>query len=146
MNFRKLYLFVIITLVTVNVHAQYAWQMARTGTGITESWAVAADNFGNVFCAGYGSSGTGPVAVGPFTLPISGGYQPVWMKYNAAGAIMWAGTTTKGFVYLYDMTTDAAGNLLLFGYTVSDTMQIGTFVLPNPSYPHGRYFIAKISP
>ena len=126
------------------------WSWGRGGiSDITvDAWCVATDRVGNIYEAGlfYGLGNVvfGSDTVGPST-SFSG--QAVWAKYNSVGAVLWAGGTISGSTYLYNITTDPAGNLIVFGAFNSATMQIGSFTLIN-AYTDGtsQYYLAKISP
>src|ERR1019366_4534952 len=63
------------------------------------------------------------------------------------GNPVWAEGTMSDTTYLFDMTTDKQGNLLMTGIFKSDSMKIGPFTLTNP-YGIGtyQYFVAKVSP
>ncbi|MFI5196818.1 MAG: gliding motility-associated C-terminal domain-containing protein, partial [Chitinophagales bacterium] len=131
----------------MDTHAQgWVWGKGNIGAGI-DAWAVATDASGNVYGAGYryigGSDTFGSVIVPP---PPSG-TQTLWAKYSSTGTVLWADGTTSGNTTLYNITTDPAGNLIIFGAFLSSTMQIGSFTLTNAySGTAWQYYLAKINP
>jgi Secretion system C-terminal sorting domain len=129
------------------------WQWGRTtaDTG-SDSWAVAADGAGNVYCAGLNFNGNAVNFGGGVTLPHSGYVdQSIWVKYNSLGVPLWAGSATSygtvGSAYIFNIATDHLGNLIIFGAFSGDSMSIGSFTLLNANVsPDAQYFLAKIDP
>src|ERR1035438_10400781 len=69
----------------------WPWGRANTGAGV-DAWAVATDKSGNVFVAGI-KWGITPAVFGATVVPftgITGGYQCIVAKYDAAGNFLWA--------------------------------------------------------
>lgn len=123
------------------------WKWGRFGKGDNiEAWAVAADMAGNSYGAGIKIYPVGSVTFGSFTVPTIG-YQTVWVKYDKLGNVLWADGTKGGNTGLINITTDPAGNLIVFGTFGSPTMTIGSITLTNTSTTgFGQYYLAKISP
>jgi len=132
---------------SVSYAQSWVWGKAANNGSLIDSWPVATDASGNVFGAGVAAGGT--VKFGSLSLPSGtiGAFQAVWVKYDPTGVVLWAGATSSGNVYIFNITTDLSGNLILFGYFTSTTMQIGSFTLTN-TYPTGytQYYLAKIDP
>ena len=144
-------------------HAQSGtWLWGRCNTGADmEGYAVATDRFGNVYGAGYNFPTTytnGAAAIfGSITVPntattgTAGGegfIQALWVKYDSTGTALWADGTQHGDAWLYNITTDTSGDLIIFGSFDSPTIQIGGTTLTNAFGSSGgsQYFIAKYNP
>jgi gliding motility-associated-like protein len=142
-------LVMLIALPTQRATAQgWTWGRGSDSVGI-DSWPVATDNFGNVYVAGY-TFNSGPILFGSgIRLPYSSTSRCFWTKYNSAGTPLWTDGTVSGNVYIFNITTDPSGNLILFGSFFSGTMQIGSITLTNAYGGSGltaQYFIAKVNP
>ena len=126
----------------------WAWGRGTvTGSG-QDTWAVTTDPSGNVYGGGI-TLGTGAMDFGAgVTIPSvsSGGYIAMWVKYGPAGTPLWAGYAyCSSTTYMYNMTTDAAGNLYVFGSFYGGSLHIGSFTLPIRG-SGANYYLAKISP
>ena len=133
------------------LHAQ-GWSWGRGGSGGTiDSWPIACDPSGNIYAGGLATNRTTPIDFGyGVTLPpypSTAYYQTMWIKYNSAGVPLWAGCTSSGTTFLYNICSDPGGNLILFGSFTSATMTLGSFTLTN-SYggSAAQYFLVKIDP
>lgn len=124
------------------------WLWGKGSKGVaSDAWAIATDQSGNVFGAGYTYT-SGADTFGSIVVPSSlFGSQSIWAKYDGSGNVLWAGGTVSGNTTLYNIATDPAGNLIVFGAFSSSTMQIGPFTLTNAySGTAWQYYLAKISP
>ncbi len=133
----------LMLLFAAAANAQMAWRWGRIGSSVSESYPVTTDNKGNVYAAGINST-TDTAFFDSVYVPPSV-VQSVWVKYGPTGQPLWAGGTIGGSTNIYNMTTDTAGNLIIFGIFFSDTVRIGSITLHNSFYL-GQYFIAKINP
>ena len=130
--------------VAIAQSGQWLWGRGNTGGGI-DAYAVATDSSGNVYGAGFGGSSS----FGAITVPYSGSSeQAIWVKYSPTGTALWADGTQNGNAYLSNITTDANGDLIVFGVFDSHTLTIGDTILTNPyaSWENYSYFIAKYNP
>lgn len=127
-------------------YAQGAWTWGRANSGSPiDGWPVATDLSGNIYAAGIGSAGSSPFNFGSgVTLPSS--YRSVWVKYSPSGTALWAGGTSAGYTWIYNIITDAAGNLIVFGSFSGASMTVGSFTLTNPGLTANRLYLAKVSP
>ena len=116
-----------------------------------DGWPVATDQSGNVFVAG-SSWGTGPAVFGLFSIPYSAlpppvtGYQCIIAKYSGSGSILWVNGTKNGSAWVMNIATDPNGDVFMFGYVMSATIDIGAFTVTNTVYPAAQYFLAKYDP
>ncbi len=130
------------------------WLWGRQGAGLyAESQLVATDALGNSYSAAYNTGATAPITFGSITLPIQPIAQMFWVKYDPAGNVLWAGSTTSsngaGNNSPTSLCADPAGNLYILGISAGPTMEIGSFTLTNPYYgssPGYQVFITKLSP
>jgi outer membrane protein assembly factor BamB len=96
-------------------------QWAKTITGGGPSSAsfngVTVDTSGNVYAAGYQTSGDYNYGTGNIAGTSSVG-NPVLVKYNSSGTAQWAKTITagRGDAWFYAVTADATGNVYAAGY------------------------------
>jgi hypothetical protein len=83
---------------------------------------IATDDSGNVYIAGYTNGITG-IASGVFQNSYGGGAFDAYLaKYNPSGNLLWSTYYGgEGTDFGYNVTTDAAGNVFLSGYTNSIT-------------------------
>ncbi len=154
MTKRIIYIFSLLLfgLIPSFVNAQ-GWIWGRSTTGINEqfdAYSVAIDASGNVYGGGFINTNVLPVHFGSVTVPCilpTFNPQPMWVKYDPLGNVLWAGSVTAGNdVTFIDLTTDPSGNLIVYGYFQGPTMTIGSFTLTNPSIFHYQFWLAKISP
>lgn len=98
------------------------WATYYGGNNFDEAAAVATDPDGNVFIAGSTGSTSGIATVGAWqTVP--GSLNDAFLaKFDGSGAIKWA-TYFGGnnFDNVYGLATDASANVIIDGYTTSDT-------------------------
>ncbi len=126
------------------------WQWARAGVGThCDAWGVAADPSGNVFGAGEILLDTGTISFGSI-IDSPTIYSVVWVKYNSSGVPLWSDYTRGDYCWLNNISTDPAGNLIVYGIMMGFSTQIGPFTLTDTLAwyytPATKYFIAKISP
>ncbi len=127
----------------------WVWGKGAVGGG-QDTWAVATDPSGNVYGGGI-TLGGGTTDFGSgITIPVVGtGYIAIWVKYSPTGTPLWAGSASSSApgssTYLYNITTDPSGNLIVFGSFSSGTLNIGAYTLPHTG-TGSNYYLAKISP
>jgi len=116
-------------VVTVTGSGDISAQWAKTVSAGTNSScfdAVARDQLGNVYAAGY-QSGTGTFNYGNGVTAkgTSNNYNVVLVKYNASGTAQWAKTVSAGTdsSYFNAVACDQSGNVYAAGYQVGT----GTF-------------------
>jgi len=135
---------------TLDGNAQ-SWQWGKGNTGDQmEGWGVATDTGGNVYCAGVifdTSSSLIISTIGGYEAIFDGHALPgfnsiAWVKYSNSGAFLWAGGA-QGVGGLYNITTDPAGNLVVFGY-FNGALTIGPYTLT--ARGGQNFFLAKINP
>ncbi len=133
----------------------WVWGRGNTGAGV-DAYAVATDGSGNVYGAGVNYEHA-PCSFGAITVPNSsvtgtagalGFIQSVWVKYSSTGTVLWADGTQNSDDWLYNITTDASGNLIVFGGFDSPTLTLGGTTVTNAYGSSGgnQNFIAKYSP
>jgi hypothetical protein len=111
-----------------------SWAWAKSAGGISSEWAdgVSIDASGNVIVIGIFASPT--MTVGSTTLSNSGmATNDIYVvKYDPSGNVLWAksmgGTWQE---YVYGISTDASGNVVVTGSFESSTMTIGSTTLTN---------------
>ena len=114
-------------IVLVKYDSSGVAQWARSTSGVTGSGscafnALAVDNSGNVYAAGY-QTGTGTLTYGPgitITGSSTGGSKAAFVKYNSSGVALWAYSPYAGGNSFSSVAVDNSGNVLVAGY------QIGT--------------------
>jgi gliding motility-associated-like protein len=123
----------------------WTWGRGATGAG-GETWPMAADNAGNVYGGGY-KLGSATIAFGGgVTAPAGPANQVFWVKYNNAGVPLWAGGNTSGNGYIFNMTCDVSGNLIVYGAFTSASITFGSVTLTKATTSPGQYYILKVSP
>ncbi len=113
---KKLLLGSILFIICFSVHAQAAWQWARsiTGSGGAEVSCIYTASDNSIYVAG---SFTGTITIGSDVLISTGGLDAFIAKLNPAGVWQWAircGGT--GPEKILSLTADSAGNLWVAGY------------------------------
>jgi len=131
------------------VAQSWQWGRQNTGSGV-DAWAVATDASGNVFGGGVGLWGTSSLDFGSgvsISLSSPTPNTSFWVKYNNSGTPLWAGCTIGGDSWLYNITADPEGNLIIFGSFYGPTIQIGSITLINAyGADTAQYYLAKINP
>ena len=120
------------------------WAKDAGGISDDEANSVAADNFGNVYIAGYFSSLF--VIFGPDTLTNPDTLYRIFLaKYDTSGNVLW-GKTSVGTSYdnASWVTTDNLGDVYLTGAFEGNAMNFGMITLLNLSPTTYDAFLAKI--
>jgi len=111
-----------------------------------DSWAVATDQEGNVFAAGF-MFDYKDVHFGSVTIQASSMFnQAVIVKYDGNGSVLWARSPSAGDGYVIAVAADNNGNSFMLGQVSSASLTIGGTTLTNATYPNSQYFIAKFDP
>lgn len=138
-----------LTLLTLNGRAQTpSWIWARSGVGLEFDHCntVATDASGNVIAAGYFSSDS--IGFGGITLQNNTpGFSDLFIvKYDPAGAVLWAKGLGGDFDdEAYSVATDAGGNILLAANFASTTITVGSQTFTNAGSP-GDILLVKYDP
>lgn len=116
------------------------WAKSAGGSGRDWGYGVATDGSGNVVVTGYF---TGSVTFGGTTLTSEGGDDVFVVKYDAAGAVLWAqsagGLGTEAGT---NVATDGSGNVIVTGPFMGSVMFGGTILT---SEGDRDVFVAKYS-
>lgn len=121
------------------------WASTAVGSDVDISSAVAVDDLGNVYLAGYFKSPT--LTFGTTTLVNSGGfiYDLFVAKYDPDGNALWAKSAGgTGDDRAYGIAVDEAGNSFITGYFLSPTITLGPSILTNTGF--SDIYIAKYAP
>ena len=114
-----------------------------------DGWPVATDKAGNVFTAGIRWD-SNPAVFGTITVPNTGvtgsWYQPIVVKYDAAGNCLWAKGATYGDARVIGLAVDPDGNVIMLGSFRSQYLKFGSILLTNAYQPDEQYFVAKYDP
>ena len=145
---RKATLLFPLLLFSFVVSAQsWQWGQCAVTNSVIEAYAAAADNAGNSYGAGMNYGGF--TSFGTIAVPNvpSAGIQTVWVKYSPTGSVLWADGTQNGDSYLYNITTDADNNFIVFGSFDSPTLTFDGTTLTNAygSAGYAQFFIAKFN-
>jgi hypothetical protein len=101
------------------------WGTYYGGANDDVGLAVATDDNGNVFIAGYSNSAQNIASSGAHQTTYSGGNRDGFIaKFNSSGVRQWG--TYYGGEYVIDIATDASGNIYLTGVCWGDTAGIAT--------------------
>lgn len=118
-------------LAKLNSQGEVLWSVAFGGIGADECKAVAADNEGNSYVAGYlGSTG---VTIQNETISSLGGYDVFVLKFNPEGNLLWArtyGSATNDQAKAIAIDND--GNVTVAGYFQA-SMVVGASTLVSAS-------------
>ena len=142
---KKLLLVLIVLLASLRGSSQgWEWgRWAKSAAGGSEGLFCAADQYGNVYGAGYYF---GSIVFGNDTLVnISGGASAgMLVKYDSLGNVLWAKSTSHGRAYTMGVATDLYDNVYISGgYDTSFILD--NHLLQNPNGTKNQYFIAKFS-
>ncbi len=112
-----------------------------------EAEEVNVDKFGNIYITGYTNSKTGIATSGAFQTSLKGSGNAFLAKFSTYGSLMWAtyfgGNKDDG---TYGIGTDSFGNILICGWTYSDS-GIATKGAYQATYGGGGdAFLAKLNP
>ena len=124
------------------------WQWARstqcgTATGGSEGWLAKTDPSGNVFIGGYFYGDSICLGHNNFynLINADNNIQTLVAKYDSAGNLLWARAGSNGQSRPISLTTDNQGNLFVFGFFTSPTINFGTTKLTNKSFDTSKPFI-----
>jgi type IX secretion system substrate protein/beta-propeller repeat-containing protein len=133
-----------MVLVKYDSNGNIIWAKGASGSNYNRGNAVATDNAGNIYVAGYFSSNT----ISFDTIQLTRNDTTViWsnlflVKYDSSGNVIWAkNATKKGSSTANAVTADNLGNIFVAGAAGSDTLVIGPDTLFPGSYYD--YFVAK---
>ncbi|MBS0619707.1 MAG: hypothetical protein JSR44_16090 [Spirochaetes bacterium] len=121
-----------IILVKYDVSGAALW--ARTvsgGLGLSMINAVATDNAGNIYAAGY-QTGNSTYTYGSQsitgTFNSGSAFNVLLLKYDNSGSVLWARTVSAGpnYSYFNAVTTDSGGNVYAIGNQVGGGFTYGT--------------------
>lgn len=104
-------------------NGQRIWATYYGGSSDDFSQAVHTDAAGNIFICGYTFSNSGIATSGAFKTSLAFNDQDAFIaRFSSAGARIW-GTYFGGgnFDVAFDVITDASGNVIIGGYTFSQT-------------------------
>ncbi len=106
------------------------WAKKAGEAGNAKAYAVCTDSGGNAFVTGGFQSGS--VSFDAFTLTNTGFYDSYLVKYDPAGTVLWAKSTTctrddEGKA----VAADASGNIYLTGYFSSANVLFDTYAVTN---------------
>jgi hypothetical protein len=124
------FLFIILSQFVLAQAPNWSWVKKSTGA-INEGFAcVTTDSNGNVFAGGSIISNTADFGLGPIT---NNGYADyVLVKYDASGTPLWIKNGgALGNDIVYNMTTDASGNLYAMVSFQSPSVTFGSFTINN---------------
>lgn len=111
----------------------------------SEGWPVTTDSAGNVYVALCQDNDT--MSLGTYTFHGSlYKKQIILAKYDAMGLVQWASGSAYGNCWPIDITSDASGNVYLYGYFVGDSMRIGSAVFTGSGATSSTAFIIKYKP
>ncbi|PJJ48697.1 SBBP repeat-containing protein [Hymenobacter chitinivorans] len=132
-----------IFVAKLNPNGQWQWATQAGSYNSDTPCGLTLDAAGNVYVGGFADQG--PASFGSITLNNNYSGVAFAAKLNAAGQWQWvapvSGVGTKTATAL---TTDAAGNTYLTGFTNSTQLSFGTISL-NGSGPNQRTYVAKLN-
>lgn len=149
---KKLFLFILFLFTAKLSLAQSSWVWVNGATSVggtgTSSKPAAVDGNGNLYLTGYLDIS---LNLGTITLTASTSHNYFLAKYSPSGAVLWAATATSSAVNTIGnaIDIDTAGNVVVVGTTLSDTITFGNLTVTS-SQPSGNWgvkgFIVKYSP
>jgi len=152
---KKLFLFALLFFITQLASAQTGWVWANTGSTVgtaggpgPSSKSAAVDGNGNLYLTG---SLSVSLTVGTITLTTATYHNFYLIKYAPSGAVLWAVTATSSAVNTGGtaIDIDTAGNIVVVGTTMSDTLTFGSLTVTSPQPTSNlmyKSFIVKYSP
>ena len=120
------------------------WGQTSGGTGGTAGTALVADGAGNFYVGGY--YGRGTAVFGATTLPNSGTYRPLVVRYDGQGTPQWAVTTASALNgYVQRLAVGPAGTLTTAG-TYANFLQFTSALSVQASESQGTdLFVARLA-
>ncbi|MCX6276214.1 MAG: hypothetical protein NTV09_13520, partial [Bacteroidetes bacterium] len=118
------------------------WAKSAGGAGYNKSYAIAADNDGNVYITG---TFAGPqIIFDSDTLTCGIDTNCIFIvKYNTLGNVIWARKSTETYLaYGFGITSDGDGHIFASGYFVGASMTLGGVTLSNGGF-FNNMFVAK---
>jgi len=138
-----------IYLVKYDAAGNVLWAKSASGSRDEQALSIATDGGGNVYVTGYFQSPTitfGSVTLTNGTLSAIG-YDIFLVKYNSAGAVIWAKNPSGDYGnYAVAVTTDVSGNVYITGYFKSTNVTFGSITVNNSDPSTADIFIAKYDP
>ena len=130
-----------LCMFTVRQVFAQSWQWARGTTcssylGGSEGWLVKTDGSNNVFLSGFYYGDSICAGNNTFYNPVNpaNNVQTLIIKYDSAGALLWARAGANGQSRPVAMVTDRSGNLYVFGYFTKDSIRFDDHKLVNPAF------------
>jgi len=127
----------------INVNAQapsWEWATSPSGTGYLETHAVAVDDSGNVYNAGYYYNTT--ATFGSITLSNAGQDDIYVVKYDSTGNVIWArGLGGPDYDEARGIAVDGYGNVYVTGIYDGPTLTFGSSTITNAG--SGDMFLLK---
>jgi hypothetical protein len=119
------------------------WALREGGPGDQGATAIATNDLGEAFVAGYFA---GTMQLGATVLTSLGDLDMFLVKYDADGTVLWAQAAGgAGSCIPSSLAIDAAGNIAVAGYFGGVSMSVGTDVLLNADPSRTDVFLAKYS-
>lgn len=139
----RLILFVVYLLfITTAAHAQ-SWKWAKgVGGDETEGYYSSSDRYGGVFVSGIS---WGDIVLPAFTLRHPGVVSAYLIKYDTAGNVVWANTTTAGTAYPLGISTDVFGDVYVLG-AYDSLVNVSGQLLHNSHPAPNQLYVAKYAP
>ncbi len=134
-------LFVIALLIACPAAQAQKWLWAReagcgANQGGTKGWLTKTDQNDNVYMAGYYSGDSVCFGSSVYYNPVNphNNIHTILVKYDSAGNLLWSRASSNGQSRPISMATDALGNVLVFGFFTTQTINFGTLLLTNPAF------------
>ncbi len=143
---KNIYAISVLFLLSTSAFSQTpGWIWAKNGGGALYdgAYSVAVDPSGNSYAAGGFQSSS--ITFGTTTLNNSSldTMDIFLVKYDIVGTAIWArGAGGNGVDYVFSVTTDTAGNVIIVGHFESDSIVFGAFTLYNNGVG-GDIFVVK---
>ncbi len=121
---------------------KFLWARLGGGSLIDRGYGVATDAAGNCYATGHYQSTD--ANFGGFILPNRGDYDIFTAKYDRLGKLLWVRAAGgKGYDYGHGIAVDEAGDVIVTGAVVGDSL-FGDVNVPNE--PGSHIFCANITP
>ncbi len=136
------YILILFAAYSNPIRAQ-GWEWVAGSTGGAEGYGNAVDPWGNVYSSG--CAGGAALKFPGVTLSGFGKCGTVLVKYDPLGNFLWARGTQNGYAKPVSIAIDRVGNVYVYGYFTSTTLDIDSITLHNPDSLKMLY-LAKYSP